>query len=193
VKPAREATVPVATPARVEFTVQFSRGPKGRRRVSAEQAPPVLTEAVTPEAAPSRAAPWERPTPAEVVLPPTPPTPAVDPIPTSPRPAPPSASELAAEHIPKITLLLVLGHHFERLVRDGVVKDLADIARRTGLTRARVSQITGMTMLAPDIQEAILDLKLTAAGEDPVHERSLRKVVSEPSWRRQRKFWSALR
>jgi hypothetical protein len=79
----------------------------------------------------------------------------------------------------------VLGHHFEGLVRDGIVRDYADIGRRTGLTRARVTQIANLTLLAPDIQEAILDMQVTG-GEDPVHERSLRAVVAESEWRRQR-------
>ncbi len=48
------------------------------------------------------------------------------------------------------------GITFERLVRDGVVKDYAEIARLTGLTRARVTQIVNLTLLAPDIQEKIL-------------------------------------
>ena len=77
--------------------------------------------------------------------------------------------------LPKIALLLVLGHHFERLVRDGIVKDYADIGRRTGLTRARVCQIVNLTLLAPDIQEAVFTLVLTEQSEDDIHERSLRR------------------
>src|SRR5207249_2495849 len=33
-----------------------------------------------------------------------------------------------------------LRHHFERLARDGGVRDYSEIARRTGLTRARVTR-----------------------------------------------------
>jgi hypothetical protein len=72
-----------------------------------------------------------------------------------------------------------LGHHFERLVRDGVVKDYAEIARRTGLTRARVTQIVNLTLLAPRIQQLILGPE-ELAGTD-LSERQLRssKAVSE--------------
>jgi len=85
--------------------------------------------------------------------------------------------------VPRITLLLVLGHHFERLVRDGVVRDYAEIARRTGLTRARVTQIVDLTLLSPRIQDAIL---ATTERECPV-ERVLRKLCASPSWSLQKK------
>jgi hypothetical protein len=101
-------------------------------------------------------------------------------------PEKPYTARASAQPVPKVTLLLVLGHHFERLVRDGAVKDYAEIARRTGLTRARVTQITALLQLAPDIQEAILGIQVTPGGADPVHERSLRPVVGESDWRRQR-------
>lgn len=70
------------------------------------------------------------------------------PEPPALRPAPPQ--------VPRITQLLVLGHHFERLVRDGVVKDYAEIARLAGLSRARVTQIVNLTLLPPHAQERIL-------------------------------------
>jgi len=72
------------------------------------------------------------------------------------------------------------------------VKDYAEIARRTGLTRARVTQIVNLTLLAPDIQQAILGIKQTAQGDDPVHERAVRKALAEPDWSRQREFWGTL-
>ena len=50
----------------------------------------------------------------------------------------------------------MLGHYFEGLVRSGAVKDYAEIARRTGLTRARVTQIVDMTLLSPYEQEQLL-------------------------------------
>jgi alkylated DNA nucleotide flippase Atl1 len=92
------------------------------------------------------------------------------------------------ESIPKITRLLVLAHHFERLVRDGTVKDYADIARLTGLTRARVTQIVNLTLLAPEIQDAIL--RLPPGGR--VTERDLRPLVASADWRSQRALWKAL-
>ena len=50
-----------------------------------------------------------------------------------PEPSAPEAGlKPVPDQVPKITRLLVLGHHFERLVRNGIVKDYAEIARLTG-------------------------------------------------------------
>ena len=62
----------------------------------------------------------------------------------------------APPQVPKITQLLVLGYHFERLVRDGVVKDYSEIAKLVGVTRARITQIVNLTLLPPEQQNRIL-------------------------------------
>jgi hypothetical protein len=130
------------SPARVEYTVQFSRGPKGRRR--AREASDHLTHREAPAC------------------------------------------------VPKITRLLVLGHHFERLVRDGAVKDYAEIARLTGLTRARVTQIVNLTLLAPQIQDEILSRDAVVKGRDSVTEHDLRAVHEHVGWEGQTRAWKAL-
>ena len=79
------------------------------------------------------------------------------------------------------------------MIRDGELRDLADAARVMGLTRARVTQITNLLLLAPDIQEAILDLPPVIKGRDPIRERHLRRIAAEPVWRRQRAMWEALK
>ncbi len=143
------------SPARVEFTVQFSHGPKGRRRVREASGQPD-------------------------------PTPATDSAAARPKAA-------FAKGVPKITRLLVLGHHFERLVREGAVKDYAEIARLTGLTRARVTQIVNLTLLAPEVQEDILNLSNVTRGPDPVTERALRAAAAHADWRTQNRAWVPLR
>lgn len=102
---------------------------------------------------------------------------------SAPEPAP--AVPASTEPVPKITRLLVLGHHFERLVREAAVKDYAEIARLTGITRARVTQIVGLTLLAPEIQDALLILPQGSR----VTERSLRPMIPRPDWRSQRSLW----
>jgi len=88
--------------------------------------------------------------------------------------------------VPRITRLLVLGYHFERLVRGGAVRDYADLARLTGLSKARVTQIVNLTLLVPDIQAEILVLdERTNAGN--TLERGLRDVTSLPDWNDQRR------
>jgi len=89
--------------------------------------------------------------------------------------------------VPKITRLLVLGHHFERLVRDGAVKNYAEIARLTGLTRARVTQIVNLTLLAPEIQELILNLSTSNRGPAPLTEPGLRELAAMVDWDTQRR------
>jgi hypothetical protein len=102
---------------------------------------------------------------------------------------PPPASELRP---PRITCLLALAHRFEALVQSGEVKDYADLARVGRVSRARVSQILKLLMLAPSIQEYILGLPPRGAGEGPITERDLRKVVREPGWDSQRVLFEKL-
>ena len=91
--------------------------------------------------------------------------------------------------IPRVVRMLALAHRIEAMVRDGQLRDYADAARRLGLTRARITQITCLLLLAPEIQEAILDLPPVTTGRDPISERQLRKLVSEPLWDRQTALW----
>jgi len=134
-------------PVRVEFEVQFSRGPKGRRRVREAQE--------APAEAPIQQTRMD----------------------TAPRPAP-----LDPNSVPRITRLFVLGYHFERLVRGGVVKNYAEIARLTGLSRARVTQIVNLTLLAPGFQEDILLTCGRRARSLTAHEKTLRGAVTSTCW-----------
>jgi len=93
---------------------------------------------------------------------------------------------------PRVTRLMALAIRFEHLIRDGEVKDLAEIARLGQVTRARVTQIMNLLHLAPDIQEAILALPRVEAGRDPITERELRPIAAIPDWRKQRAAWGAV-
>lgn len=53
---------------------------------------------------------------------------------------------------------MALAIHFERLVREGVVADYAQLSRLDHVTRGRMSQVMSLLQLAPDFQEAILFL-----------------------------------
>ena len=68
----------------------------------------------------------------------------------------------------------------ERLVWDGVIKEYAEIARMTGLTRARVCQISNLTLLAPALEEHLLLDNTFLASE-----REMRQLVSTADWSRQ--------
>lgn len=102
-------------------------------------------------------------------------------------PAPPAASR-----IPRISRLMALAIRFEQLIRDGVVKDQADLARLAQITRARVTQIMDLLLLAPEIQEEILFLPASEWGREPITERDLRPTSALTNWRMQRSMWAKL-
>src|SRR5262249_27765113 len=96
---------------------------------------------------------------------------------------------VATGRVPRGTRLLALAHRFEKLIRDGEVRDYADLARLGHMTRARLTQIMNLLNLAPDIQEEILFLPAIENGSDPIHERQLRRVFAQPDWQKQKRIW----
>ena len=86
----------------------------------------------------------------------------------------------------------VSADRFEKLIRDGDVPDYAELARLGHVTRAKLSQIMDLLLLAPDIQEQILFLPAVEAGDDPMTERQLRRIVAVVDWGKQRRVWAGL-
>jgi hypothetical protein len=80
----------------------------------------------------------------------------------------------------------------EQLVQTGVIANYAELARLGHVSRARVTQIVNLGLLAPDLQEAVLFLPPTVQGRDPIHLRQLQPVAAELDWQQQRRFWQAL-
>ena len=101
-----------------------------------------------------------------------------------PRPRP-----RAKGRIPRISKMMALALRFERLIRDGEIADQAELARLGHVSRARVTQIMNLLMLAPDIQEEILFLPLTYSGRDPIREIMVRPLTAVLDWRKQRRLW----
>jgi hypothetical protein len=95
--------------------------------------------------------------------------------------------------IPRITKLLALAIQMEHLVGSGEVSDYAELARLKNVSRARITQIANLTLLAPDIQEAILFLPRVSPGRDLITERQLRPIAAELDWVRQREMWSRIK
>ena len=89
--------------------------------------------------------------------------------------------------IPRITKMLALAHYYHKLMDDGVVKNCAEIAKLTGVSRARLTQIMNLTLLAPDIQEKILNLSETNGAKT---ERRIRKIAGITLWQDQLKLWN---
>jgi hypothetical protein len=94
---------------------------------------------------------------------------------------------------PRIAKLMALAIHFDDMVAKGQIEDYATIARLGGVTRARVTQIVNLTLLAPDIQEEILFLPKTRRNRDVVSTRALQPLAREPDWERQREMWTSLK
>ena len=101
-------------------------------------------------------------------------------------PEPPPVSD---GHTPRISQLMALAIRFEQLIRDGVARDQADLARLALVSRARVTQIMDLLMLAPDIQEALLFLPPVHKGRDPITERDVRQVLAVIDWKSQSHRW----
>ena len=59
---------------------------------------------------------------------------------------------------PRVVELLRKANEWKALLESGTIASQADIARREGVTRARVTQIMGLLRLAPEIQGKILAL-----------------------------------
>jgi hypothetical protein len=74
----------------------------------------------------------------------------------------------------------------------GEFRDYADVARQHGLTRARLTQVMNLLLLAPDIQADVLSLRFPP-GREPVTERHLHLVLRSPVWAEQRAVWGRLR
>ncbi len=100
-------------------------------------------------------------------------------------------SEETPGRIPHVARLMALAIRLETLIAEGRVPNYAALARLSHVSRARISQITKLTLLSPDIQEAVLFLPPVRQGPDPVTERDLRPIAAEPDWTRQRRLWAA--
>ena len=94
--------------------------------------------------------------------------------------------------VPRVARLLALAHKIDRMIQAGKLRDLAHAAQHLGLTRARVTQVTSLLLLAPTIQAEILDLPLVTSGRDPISERQLRPIAAEPDWNRQLITWRTI-
>ena len=87
--------------------------------------------------------------------------------------------------IPRIARLMALAIRFEGLVRSETVQNYAELAQLGHVTRARMTQITKLLQLAPDLQEQLLFLPPLKG----LNERNLRAVVQQLDWSKQRRMF----
>jgi hypothetical protein len=78
--------------------------------------------------------------------------------------------------IPRVIELLRKAIEWQTLLKSGKIATQADIARREGISRARVTQVMGLLRLAPEIREKILSLPDTL-HRPPMTERMLRLIA----------------
>lgn len=103
------------------------------------------------------------------------------------------AKPVSPGRVPRVARLMALAIHMDDLLRRGVVSNFADLSRLGLVTRARMTQIMNLLLLAPEIQEEILFLPLTHEGRDALSERKIRSVARVPDWRKQRALWLDLK
>lgn len=100
--------------------------------------------------------------------------------------APSDEPKPALERIPRISRYMALAIHFEDLIRQGIVTDYADLARLGHVTRARVTQIMNLRLLAPEIQEVLLFLPDTTTGAVGIQLKELQPISADADWQIQR-------
>ena len=87
---------------------------------------------------------------------------------------------------PRVAKLMALAIKLDDMIRKGVVKDHAEIARLGQVSRARVSQLINLINLAPETQESLL---CEPCG---ITERQMTQVVKQMNWKAQRAHVSAV-
>lgn len=93
----------------------------------------------------------------------------------------------------RIARQVALAFALRRRLERGEFDDFATMSRALGFTRARVTQLMDLLLIAPEILEEILFLELPA-GAQPLSERALREALCRSvDWREQRRAWEGLK
>jgi hypothetical protein len=94
--------------------------------------------------------------------------------------------------LPRITRYMALAIYYEGLIREGYIHDYAEIATLGHVTRARITQIMNLRLLAPDLQEQLLNVPRIEQGRDTICLRMFQTIALEPSWKNQREQWKQI-
>ena len=84
---------------------------------------------------------------------------------------------------------MALAIRLNHLIKSGQVTDQAELARVGHVSRARLSQIMDLNLLAPDIQESVLCLDSSVRHQRLPLEREVRKIAAQLNWTAQRSIW----
>ncbi|AMV31698.1 hypothetical protein VN12_06225 [Pirellula sp. SH-Sr6A] len=91
--------------------------------------------------------------------------------------------------LPRITKMMALAVRLDHLIKSGQVTDQAELARVGHVSRARLTQIMDLNLLAPDIQEEILFFGGSVTTFAVPIERSARNIAKMTDWSLQRRSW----
>ncbi|GAA4451662.1 hypothetical protein [Novipirellula rosea] len=94
--------------------------------------------------------------------------------------------------VPRISRLMALAIRMDEMLRRGEAQDMLELAELGKVSQPRLTQILSLSLLAPEIQEALLYLPREMTGRSKIHERNLRPIARELSWERQRRMWATL-
>jgi hypothetical protein len=83
---------------------------------------------------------------------------------------------LSFTSIPRVKKILQQAIKWKALLESGKVANKAEIARNEGLSRARVTQIMSLLLLAPEIQQHILNIP-KSHNRPIITERALRRIT----------------
>lgn len=87
---------------------------------------------------------------------------------------------------------MALAIRMDEMLRRCEAQDTFELAELGLVSQPRVTQILSMSLLAPDIQEALLSLPRETSGKPAIHERNHRPIATESMRDRQRQMWSEL-
>jgi hypothetical protein len=104
----------------------------------------------------------------------------------------PTPSKPGPPQTPHVSRLMALAIRLEHLIEIGQIGDQAEIARAAGLTRARVTQILNLANLAPDIQQAVLELADHPSEGTRLKEADMRHYSQIHCWEKQRRLFQRL-
>src|SRR5437899_5992791 len=92
--------------------------------------------------------------------------------------------------VPRISRLMALAIRFENLIKAGGIADYSELAQLGHVSRARITQIMNLLLLAPDIQEQVLFLPPTRHGRDSIHLARMQPIAAPLVWSQQRRLWA---
>jgi hypothetical protein len=98
----------------------------------------------------------------------------------------------SGSQVPRVARLMALAIRMESLVRAADIADYSAIAQLGHVSRARITQIMNLLLLAPDIQEQILFLASPERGRNAIRLAQLQPIAQVADWRRQRVLWATM-